>query len=111
MTLPPTLGSLVILNRTSIANDEYNPSKEITGPQVNQILTKSSSYDDEFLTKQKTVKSAIRLKKSQRIQHLAVNVMSQSNSDQKRCIELAKKRGASSWLQVWPIKSHGFALH
>ena len=58
-----------------------------------------------------TIKKNIR--KSNRLRHvqLASNICDQLSPEQRRCVELAKEKGSSSWLSVLPLEEHGFYLH
>ena len=58
-----------------------------------------------------TIKKNIR--RSNRLSHIqqANNVYDQLSPELKRCVDLAKEKGSSSWLSVLPLEEHGFYLH
>ena len=39
------------------------------------------------------------------------NIYQQLSAALKKCVDIARERGASSWLSAMPIQKHGFALH
>ena len=57
------------------------------------------------------IKKNIRKSNRQRQVQLAVNVYDQLPPQLKRCVDLAKEKGSSSWLSVLPLEDHGFYLH
>ena len=45
------------------------------------------------------------------MEHLANEVYGRLSSKMKRCVDLAKEKGTSSWLSVLPLKDQGLLLH
>ena len=56
-------------------------------------------------------KTEIRASNRQHSEDRANVIHSQLTPELKRCVDLAKERGASSWLSVLPLSEQGFHLH
>ena len=70
------------------------------------------SYPQGKRSEPPTVNTArIRASNRQHSEDQANVIYSQLTPQLKRCIDLAKERGASSWLSVLPLSEQGFHLH
>ena len=82
----------------------------MTAPLVALIVSQeiNQTIDPESVS---TIKKNIR--SSNRLRHIqqASNVYDQLTPELKRCVDLAKEKGSSSWLAVLPLEEHGFYLH
>ena len=58
-----------------------------------------------------TTKGDIRMRNHQRQDEQANKVYGQLTPELKRCVDLAKQKGSSSWVFALPIKQYGFFLH
>ena len=56
------------------------------------------------------IKKDIKKSNRQRQDQQANNIYNQLTPELKRCMDLAKKKGSSSWLSVLPLEEHGFYL-
>ena len=83
---------------------------ELTAPLVATIVSQDQTCEinpnDIFITKKK-----IRAFNRQHSEDQANVIYSQLMPQLKHCVELAKERGASSWLSVLPLAEQGFQLH
>ena len=110
LALPIQQGGLGIIIPTKIANDQYTASKEISQPLIDSII-KRGAYDDNISTSQQQAKLNFRGRKMLKMKADTEELMRSCTHIQKRCLEMAQEKGASSWLSALPIKSCGFALH
>jgi hypothetical protein len=109
LSLPVKLGGMGIESPSSVSDDEYSRSKQITAPLAAIIALQGNSLPnaDEVDQKRKEAfsqKSEILNQKS--------NLVDQSlPADVQRSLLQARDQGASSWLGVLPLEKHGFALN
>ena len=82
----------------------------MTNPLVEIIFSQDKTKDVD-LEEGISIKNGIKKSNRQRIEHLAADVYSKLPPLLKRNVDLAKERGASSWLSVLPLSNQGFHLH
>ena len=110
LALPIRLGGIGLYNPAAIAPTTFQASQHLTAPLVAMIIAKevNQTIDPDSIS---AVKKNIRKSNRQRQVQLAVNVYDQLPPQLKRCVDLAKEKGSSSWLSVLPLEDHGFYLH
>ena len=109
--LPARLGGLGFRNPVDVADDEYHASKEVTKPLSNLIESQCPSYPLETLEVQMSAKEAIKERKRSRLKDEAVHLRDSLSLSLQLVMDLAREKGASTWLTVLPIEEHGFTLH
>ena len=110
LALPIRLGGLGLYNPAAIAPTTFQASQHLTAPLVAMIIAQevNQTIDPDSIS---AIKKNIRKSNRQRQVQLAVNVYDQLPPQLKRCVDLAKEKGSSSWLSVLPLEDHGFYLH
>ena len=97
------------MNPTSIADQEYSASKEVSFPTVNSILSQDGLYSYEALADQ--LSSVAEIKKRKRsLSSVASQLKVSLPPDLQRGM-LSEEKGASNWLTVLPVEEFGFFLH
>ena len=109
--LPARHGGLGIRLPSRHADREHQNSKFITQPLGNRILEQNSEYDYDTLSQQKQKRAELSRVNRQRIQSDADNILQQLPEQLQRAVDLARRKGSSSWLTTLPLTEHGFALH
>ena len=108
--LPVRLGDLGLMNPYFAASSAFHDSEKLTAPLVAliaaQCMTQTVDRDHVCHLKQS-------IRKNNRDHHtlLADTLHCQLSPSLKRCADLAREPGSSSWLTVLPIQEHGFYLH
>ena len=110
LALPVRYGGLGLTNPATSSQAVFQASEHMTAPLVALIVSQemNQTIDPESVS---TIKKNIR--SSNRLRHIqqASNVYDQLTPELKRCVDLAKEKGSSSWLSVLPLEEHGFYLH
>ncbi len=111
IALPVRYGGLGLQNPVLSCEREFNYSKQITAPLVELILKQELSL--EHLDKQQIKKIKTKLKKEKEDEYKKqFNKVCENISPKlKRCLEIAKEKGSSSWLTALPLKSLGYCLN
>ena len=110
LALPVRLGGLGLINPTDTSSCNFQASEKMTSLLVEIILSQDQTkYVDptEVISIKKDITNANR----QRSEQKAAAIYSQLPPQLKRHVDLAKERGASSWLSVLPLSDQGFHLH
>ena len=111
LSLPIREGGLGIVEPSKAADSQYANSLMITTPLVS-ILTGNSSATvldarDQILQAKSSVHHSNRVQTKKRFE----KIYQQLSVALKKCIDIAREKGASSWLSAIPIQKHGYALH
>ena len=110
LALPVRLGGLGLTNPTVISDDNFQASVKLTAPLVAIIATQDQTLEidpnDIFVAK-----TEIRASNRRHSEDRANSIYSQLTPEMKRCVDLTKERGSSSWLSVLPLSEQGFHLH
>ena len=107
LSLPARLGGMGLTNQATVSQNAFLASQRLTAPLAALIITQETNQAvDSSLTQR--LKSTIRSENRQRHDQLALNIYDQLIPQQKRCVDLAKARGSSSWLFVL---AHGPPTH
>ena len=111
LKLPLRFGGLGITDPSETANQEYRSSKRIT-----EALTRMIENQDQCLAnldkeESSCTKKNIHKEKNETYETAYQQILQNSPPVTKRCLELARQKGASSWLSCLPLKSLGYALN
>ena len=108
--LPVRLGGLGLMNPCSAASSAFHDSEKLTAPLVALITAQcmTQTVDRDHVCH---LKQSIRKNNRDHQTLLADTLHSQLSPSLKRCADLAREPGSSSWLTVLPIQEHGFHLH
>ena len=109
LALPVRLGGLG-LDPSSLSPECYQSSVHITAPLAALIVSqeKGSTVDHDAIMKNK---KEIYKRNCHLQEEKSKNVYNHLTPELKRCVDLAKEKGSSSWLAVLPLEEHGFFLH
>ena len=95
-SLPVRLGGLGVPIPSQVSDEQYEHSRLINEKLTSKVISQQKIYEDINMEVNK-VKSTIKAKKEERHQNL-------------KALEASQEKGASSWLNVLPLKSQGFFL-
>ena len=106
MALPVGLGGLDLINPATLSLSSFQASEH---PLVDLIQSQETyqTVDPELIS---GIKKNIRKHNRLRYIQQADRVQNNLTPELKRCAQLAKEKGASSWLSVLPLEEH-FYLH
>ena len=112
LSLPARIGGMGLTNPATVSQNAFLASQRLTAPLAALIITQETNQAvDPSLTQR--LKSTIRSENRQRHDQQALNIYVQLTPQQKRCVDLAKARGSSSWLngprthRTWVLSSQG----
>ena len=108
LILPPRLGIGIV--NPSKYNHNFHASMKITEPLQKAILSSSQAYSTET-SQQHQNKQDVRRRIQDGQRLLQEEIKMSSSATSLRAIELAKEKGASSWLTAIPLREYGFNLH
>ena len=110
LALPPRLGEMGVAIPHELAKQQYASSKEVPKDLVVLIEAQDPVYTNEVRDSQMaTIKELKKKKKEEQV--LADTLSKESPKDIQLAINLAKEKGASTWLTVLPIEEFGYCLH
>ncbi len=109
--LPARLGGLGIGIPSKNADRELRSSLSVCAPLIEGILSQDHLYSSETLASQLEHKKNVRKANEQRNILDAEEVYNLLPSNLRKSTELAREKGASSWLTTLPLSEHGFTLH
>ena len=107
--LPTRLGGLGIANPVQTSQNQFDASKRITAPLLALVIQQEASLGEVGKVAAKTrqrIRSERRMQQLQAAEHLREDLPPKLL----RCMDLAKEKGASSWLEALPIQEHQFNL-
>ena len=107
--LPTRLGGLGLSDPTKIVTNCYQASKTVTAPLVALIVQQKEELGDvcrELVVRRNIIKSERRKEQAIAAEHLRERLTPKLQ----RCMELAKEKGTSSWLEALPVREHEFNL-
>ena len=110
LALPARLGGLGLRDPSTISSECFHSSERITAPLVALIVSQDATESADPNTTS-TLKKEVKKRNHQRQDERARTVYDQLTSELKRCVDLSKEKGSSSWLSVLPLEEHGFYLH
>lgn len=109
--LPARLGGLGIMIPSKNADREHQSSLLVTEPLCDHILSQNTDYSYEVVERQMQSKATVRNINSRNHSTAADTLLEILPDTLRNAVDLAKEKGASSWLTVLPLKEHGFTLH
>ena len=110
LALPVRLGGMGISNPTQMSSHAFESSVQLTTPLVTKIIEQNHSGTVDIFQVIK-IKSIIHQNNRSRQSQHADSIKHLLSPQLQRQVDLAKEKGASSWLSVLPLDDHGFHLH
>ena len=107
--LPTRLGGLGITNPINMSECQFEASKRVTAPLLALIVQQHTTVSEVRNAAEKT-RQVIRSETRRRQAKAAEQLRSRLPENLRRCMDLAKEKGASLWLEALPIKEHQFHL-
>ena len=108
LALPVRLGGLDIHDPSATSSESFRSLERITAPLVTLIISQDTN---ESVDTTSIIKKEVKKRNHQRQDEQAQVVYDQLTPELKRCVDLSKEKGSSSWLSVLPLEEHGFYLH
>ena len=109
--LPARLGGLGIRLPSKHAEREFQSSQLVTRPLKEAILNQEVSYSYEIVVEQSENRKCVSNQNRSRSKEAADTLYQQLPPTLQKAMELAREKGASSWLTVLPLNEHKFSLH
>ena len=109
--LPARHGGLGIRTPSKNAEKELLSSQLVTSSLVSHILEQNQEYGYDIIADQLQSKATIRNRNKEMSSKEADDLYSQLPAQLQKAVDLAKEKGASTWLTALPLKEHGFSLH
>ena len=110
LDLPVRLGGMGIVNPISMSQHVFEASVKLTSPLVVTIISQVQDQTADVF-KVMEIKASIRQSNRDHQVQQAETVYEHLSPQLKRYVDLAKEKGASSWLSVLPLDDHDFSLH
>ena len=110
MALPVCKGVMGLVNPVSSSQHVFNASLQLTSPLVSTIASQDQNQTVDIGRVMK-IKASIRQSNQKYWLQQSRNVYDHLSPQLKRYVDLAKEKGASSWLSVLPLDDYGFSLH
>ena len=104
-------GGLGIRTPSKNAEKELLSSQLVTSSLMSHILEQNQEYGYDIIADQLQSKATIRNRNKEMSSKEADDLYSQLPAQLQKAVDLAKEKGASTWLTVLPLKEHGFSLH
>ena len=89
----------------------YKTSSAICEPLVQAVVNNSPCNMYEISKLQQQIKTREQKTRSERIKTKSLSITNELPAPLKKCVSLAKKKGASAWLNVLPIESEGYCVN
>ena len=93
------------------ADREILSSQSITKYLVDNILNQDEEYGYDTWKEQMQNRSKVRTENRKRSEEEADDIYKELPEHLQKAVDLAKQKGASSWLTVLPLAEHDFVLH
>ena len=111
LALPVRFGGIGILNPVETADVEYDTSVKITANLKNIIYNQEETLANYHEDRVKITINKTKQDKEKRLTQEYENIQTLVDADMKRSLELAREKGAGSWLTALPIQALGYALN
>ena len=111
LALPARMGGLGISNPVKQLGTQFNTSRTVTAPLVKCITDQLLVFPTESKVAQRFAKQEAISAKRQTMGIDADNAYTSLPNSLQKAVDMAKEKGASTWLSALPITEHGFALH
>ena len=109
-SLPVRMGGMGIPIPSEIADEQYRNSRTINAKLTTKVCDQQRQYEDIEIDVKKA-KSEVKVKKNERYDRVLWEITENCEStDKAKALEAAQEKGASSWLNVLPLKTQGYAL-
>ena len=99
-----------IVNTVALSQCSFEASLKLTSTLVDTIAIQDNTQLVDIF-KIMHAKKSIQQSNREHQEIEAQAVYDKLNPQLKRCVNLAKEKGASLWLSVLPLDDHGFSLH
>ena len=103
------MGGLGLINPSQVATFEYDASVKVTKPLVQRIVSQHQTLPD--LAETRTLQHSARKDKDDCLNEKLEEVKRSLPAKTNRAVEFAVEKGASSWLNVFPMKDMDFTLN
>ena len=110
-SLPARLGGLGIPILSAKADKDLQSSLFVCKPLLEGIISQDHTYRLEMLSTQLENKRTVRSSNNIENTRIADELHSHLSGTLQRSMDLAREKGASSWLTTLPLSEHGFTLH
>ena len=112
-SLPVKFGGLGIIVPSQLCDVYYDNSKAVTKGLVDRIVNqhKQTHTEDEEPNSNRQTKAEIKAQKKILDEEKIESVRSGITTRQQKILEATTEKGASSWLNTLPLKSHNFYLN
>ena len=110
MALPVRLGGLAVKNPAENCSSFEN-SNFVTAPLRKLLHEQSETLPYQSLCDQIEAKNEVKKRIRQAQEEASTNLTDALPAPLQRAVNIAKEKGASSWLTTLPIAEHGFSLH
>ena len=94
-----------------LAKEEYANSCSATEPLVRAIAEQRRGEIEKCTEEVRRIRSDLKNEKRKHAHEKSETIQDQAQGTMKLAMDLAKEKGASSWLSVLPIDEFGFFLH
>ena len=109
--LPARHGGLGIHIPSKNADRELQSSEKVTLTLKDHILDQDREYGYDIINDQLLNKANVSKDNKKRNQQEADSIYQQLPDRLQKAVDLARVKGASTWLTVLPLTEHGFTLH
>ena len=109
--LPARHGGLGIRTPSKNADRELQSSEKVTLTLKDHILDQDREYGYNIINDQLLNKANVSKDNKKRNQQEADSIYQQLPDRLQKAVDLARVKGASTWLTVLPLTEHGFTLH
>ena len=100
-----------LINPYNASVMHYNFSLQLTCDLVELLYYQTMYFPEDFQVLQQETKKTLSNIRYGEIDGFAQDVYERLSVDRQRLIDIACKKGASSWLSALLIREHGFDLH
>ena len=109
-SLPVRMGGLGLSIPSEICDEQYSNSRLINEKLTSKVINQVKVYED-IEAEVRSAKNTVKSLKNNRYQKVLEDVTSQIQDDAKaKALEASQEKGASSWLNVLPLKSQNYSL-
>ena len=109
VSLSSAQGGIGIPDLKRESSEQFNASLDITAPQINSIVTQSSTIPARELMEER--KREINAQRSATAKSRIDRIDELSSPDLLQAVQQKRDKGASSWLNAIPIEEHGLPLN
>ena len=111
LALPVRFGGIGVLNPVKTSDIEYETSVKVTANLKTLIFNQERNLDNLDESRVKELVNKCKQDKGKRLTQEFELIKTMVDSDMKRNLDLAREKGAGSWLTALPIQSLGYVLN